>query len=154
MNALTSSRRPWAITVLAAGLTFWFVAFLVPLAADTLKHKGFLDLGNLGPADLKFSAHALAFLILNPLAAALILRRRPAGHWLALAWLGYLTILSAAFLLDVYDRTQYSTFAPFPHLTSEGQGVLVWATLVAVNGLLCYLALRPEVISYTHPARD
>lgn len=148
MNALTSSRRPRAIMVLVAGLIFWSLAFLA-LAVAGLDLKGPVGVVRLGTMIQRHAtplAYALAFLILNPLAAALILRRRPAGHWLALALLGYLTIRSAALLLDPYTWNKTSD--------SAGRTIFIFAATFALNLLLLYLALRPEVISYTHPGRD
>ena len=105
MTTLPPTRRPWAVTALAAGLIFLFLALLLALGAFALKLEGPLpgDFGQTLQRNSKVLAHVLALLIINPLAAALILRRRRLGHRLALAFLGYLTIRSAAILLHPYN---------------------------------------------------
>lgn len=146
MTALTPSRRPRAIMVLVAGLIWWFLASLAPLAAAGLNLKRPVPIVANIQRKPVLLAHALAFLILNPLAAALILRRRPAGHWLVLALVGYLTIRSATLLLIPYTWNRPSDTA--------SRALFIFAATFTLNLLLLYLALRPEVISYTHPERD
>jgi len=144
MSTLPPPRRPWAVTLLAAGLVFLFLALLGPLGALALKFREPLLSGALGESLQNHPvilAHALALLLLVPLSAGLILRRRPLGHRLALAFLGYLAVQFAGRLLFVYGLSKYSS----------NRGVIIWGTLLLFNGLLFYLALRPEVFAYTRP---
>ncbi len=149
MSTLAPSRRPWAVTVLAAGLLFLFLVLLVPLAAAVLKFKGPLPVGSVSAmlqGNFMLLAHVLALLIVSPVAAGLILRRRTLGHRLALLLLGYLTIRTAAYVLLPYTWDKFSPLA--------GLGFLISLINFSINGLLLYLALRPEVFAYTRPAPD